>query len=890
MGVSANADGRPSGAVTFLFTDIEGSTRRWEADPEKMRLALAVHDEVLGAALGSRGGWLFKHTGDGVCAAFATPRSAIEAAGAAQRLLELPVRMGVATGEAELRGGDYFGPALNRAARVMTAGHGGQVLVASSTAGLVDGLDGLVLVDLGERRLRDLSTPIHLFQLTGDGLSSEFAPLRTLDSVPGNLPAQSTSFVGRDGDIAEVRRLLGERRLVTLVGVGGVGKTRLALHSAAELLGEFRDGAWFVELAPLGDAEGVVEAVASVLSVPLTAGQNRTDSLVAALQSRTAMIVLDNCEHVIDRASALAETLLTGCPQLKIIATSREAFGIRAEQSFPVRSLSLGADSQSAALFEDRARLVAPDFEIGGDAAIVEEICVRLDGIPLAIELAAARVRSMSPEQIRDRLDERFRLLTGSKRSIERHQTLRHAVQWSYDLLSEVEQKVLQCVSVFSGGFSLAAAGAVCRVGPDGELDEFEILDILDSLVRKSLLQPERVQGETRYTLLETIRQFAEEHLDLSGDALTVRDRHATTFAETAEMAFRYLRSADEAFAYRVVGTDLANMQAAFGWALERDLTDTAIRIAACLHQAARNCLRTETFGWPAAVIEAAKRTGHRLLPLLLTMACDSAWGLGHLEEAKRLGHEALAASESGRYEPFVWAYSDLCQIAFFEGDVEGGLELVRLGAAHPADAHDRLNLMVRCVVRQLVGSPCSPAELADASALVRVAGVPSYVALMLTTEAAWTQDDIAAIELIRQANAILRSVGNRQFGHTASNALASRLSKTTDIATALDALGGVIDDWQLGGDTAVAPGMGRLVVLLSQLGLHNGAATLHAAITRGISLGAIVAGLDEAMATTRLSLGDSAFTSAHEAGAAMNPHTAGNLAHQLISQARTLL
>ena len=294
----------PSGTVTFLFTDIEGSTRRWEADPEAMRAALVLHDEVLRSAIEAHGGWLFKHTGDGVCAAFGSARAAIDAAVEAQQTLALPVRMGIATGEAERRGEDYFGPVLNRTARVMAAGHGGQILVAASTAAVVSGVD---LIDRGEHRLRDLSGVEHLYQVRADGLRVEFAPLRTLDAVPGNLPVQTTSFVGREVAVKELAEQVRAHRLVTLTGVGGVGKTRLAIQVAAELTGEFPDGVWLVELAPVGDPAAVPDAVAAVLGVTPQAGLTVTDSITQALSGRRLLMVLDNCEHVLDAAADLVE-------------------------------------------------------------------------------------------------------------------------------------------------------------------------------------------------------------------------------------------------------------------------------------------------------------------------------------------------------------------------------------------------------------------------------------------------------------------------------------------------------------------------------------------------------------------------------------------------------
>src|ERR1700722_7324519 len=325
--------GPPSGVVTFLFTDIEGSTRRWEADADAMRAELAAHDEVLRGAIQAYGGFLFKHTGDGVCAAFASPRSAVDAAVAAQRALELPVRMGMATGEAELRGADYFGVALNRAARVMAAGHGGQILLADSTAGLLSGID---LIDLGPRRLRDLPTAVGLFQVRAAGLQTDFPALRALDASPGNLRPAVTSFIGRESEAAEVHAAVKAHRLVTLTGVGGVGKTRLALEVAGRLVDEFPDGVWFFELAAVTDPAAVPDAVAAVLGITQQPGKSVSESVASALEGRSRLLVFDNCEHVVDTAADLIEAILAQSATVAILATSREGLGVPDEQVWPV--------------------------------------------------------------------------------------------------------------------------------------------------------------------------------------------------------------------------------------------------------------------------------------------------------------------------------------------------------------------------------------------------------------------------------------------------------------------------------------------------------------------------------------------------------------------------
>jgi hypothetical protein len=370
--------------VTFLFTDIEGSTRRWEADADAMRAALIAHDEVLRTTIEAHGGFLFSHTGDGVVAAFASPKAAGDAAIAAQRALELPVRMGIATGEAELRDGDYFGTVLNRAARVMAAGHGGQILVADSTAGLLSGVD---LQDLGPRRLRDLPNPITVFQVQASGLPTDFPPLRGVASNPGNLRPAITNLIGRDAEVADIQVAVRSHRLVTLIGVGGVGKTRLALDVATRLADEFLDGVWVFELGAVADPAAVPDAVAAVLGVVQQPGKSVSESVASALEGRSRLLVFDNCEHVVDSVADLVGAILAASATVKVLATSREGIGVADEQLWRVPSLDVGAAVQ---LFVERAQSMASGA-LSDETPAVEDVCRRLDGIPLAIELAASR-------------------------------------------------------------------------------------------------------------------------------------------------------------------------------------------------------------------------------------------------------------------------------------------------------------------------------------------------------------------------------------------------------------------------------------------------------------------------------------------------------------------
>ena len=502
----------------------------------------------------------------------------MDAAVAAQRALELPVRMGLATGEAELRDGDYFGAVLNRAARVMAPGHGGQVLLDGTTAGLCSSID---LMALGPRRLRDIAKPVEMFQVLAVGLGSEFPPLKTLDATPGNLRPPTTSFIGREAELAEVQEALKAHRLVTLTGVGGVGKTRLATEVAARLADEFPDGVWFFELAAVTDPAAVPDAVAAVLGITQQPGKSVTDSVAAALEGRMRLLVFDNCEHVRDAAADLVEAILAHSATVRVLATSREGLGVADEQLWLVPSLEVraGIDSAAVTLFVERARSVASRFSLAtaDEAAAVVEICRRLDGIPLAIELAASRMASMTASEVRDRLDQRFRLLVGSRRGLERHHTLRHAVAWSYDLLDDGEKSLLERCSVFAGGFDLQSA---CAVGGFDGSDDYAVLDLLDALVRKSLLVADRSSGRTRFSMLETIRQFAEEQLVAGGEATEVRTAHARYFAGRETDILALWDSPRQREAYDWFTAELANLRTAFRWAADHGDLDVAAAIA----------------------------------------------------------------------------------------------------------------------------------------------------------------------------------------------------------------------------------------------------------------------------------------------------------------------
>jgi predicted ATPase/class 3 adenylate cyclase len=582
---------------TFLFTDLEGSTRLWEAHPEAMRAALEEHDEILNKAIGSHHGTVFKHTGDGILAVFSSAGDAVAAAAEAQREIgsrphpdvgTLRVRMAINTGEAEPRGDDYFGPALNRASRLLAAGHGGQILVGLVTERLARLDEELRLIDLGEHRIRDLVRPERVFQLAGSGLPSEFPSLVTLDEIPNNLPTLATSFVGRDQELAEVDKLLRGARLVTITGVGGAGKTRLALQVAASMSAEYPGGTWLVELAAITDPDLVVSAAAGALGVAEQPGRPLLDSLVEHLEESRTLLIIDNCEHVIGAGARLVDAILAGTGEVSIIATSRELLGIGGEIAYGMRSMALPSVSASVRelgrfdavrLFIERAAASRPEFHLTEEnGPAIAEICTRLDGMPLALELAAARIRSFSPQQIAEHLDRRFRLLTGGSRTaLPRQQTLAAAIDWSYQLLEPTERELFERLSVFQGGFTLEAAERVCA---DDTMDTFDVLGLIPSLVDKSLVSADTERAETRYALLETIRQFARDLLDEHGRADEFRLRHAEHFVELAEAAEPHVRGIDERLWWSRIEADLDNLRQAMLWSTESEHPELGLRIA----------------------------------------------------------------------------------------------------------------------------------------------------------------------------------------------------------------------------------------------------------------------------------------------------------------------
>jgi predicted ATPase/class 3 adenylate cyclase len=634
----------------FLFTDIEGSTRLWAEYPNEIGLALLRHDALMREAIDSAGGEVFKHTGDGVCAVFASTAGAVRAAVCAQRAVAatdwgsigvLRVRMAVHAGEAESRDADWFGPALNRAARLMGIGHGGQVLLSASAYELAsEGLGaGLSFADLGMHRLRDLTRAEHVWQLVADGLERSFPPLRSFDGFRGRLPSYLTSFVGRDDERELVGDELLSARLVTLVGPGGVGKSRLAAQVGADRIDRFSDGAWMFELAPLADGAGLEASMIATLGLSGAPSSIARDALFETLRPWHALLIIDNCEHLIEPVADLVHELLTVSSDLVVLATSREPLRVAGERVVTLGPLT--DDGDAVQLFVDRATAIHHGFRAdGSDGEIVARICRHLDGMPLAIELAAARTMAMTPAEIDRRLDQRFRLLsarTGDRG--DRHGSLERVVEWSYDLLDDDRQVFFLRLCVFAGAFDVEAAHRVCWVE-----DEFAAIDMLEDLVAKSLLTATPRGDRTSYRMLETMRQYGVDRLPAAQHDI-LRDTHAEFFAELAELSWDGVRGADSQVWIDLLDDEFDNVRAAFHHALARQHVDWAIRITAGLFMYNHMRRLPEIFHWLEQSLSLPNADAHRLARHVRLHSAYAHTMGGLLEEAEREARSVLDAS-----------------------------------------------------------------------------------------------------------------------------------------------------------------------------------------------------------------------------------------------------
>jgi predicted ATPase/class 3 adenylate cyclase len=884
----------PSGTVTFLFTDIEGSTRLWQEDEPSMRKAVARHDQLLRAVITDHGGVVFSTMGDGLAAAFGTASAAVSCAVQAEELLNqeswetarpLRVRMGLHTGEAESRDGDYFGTAVNRAARLTAVGHGGQVICSSTTAELAD--SDRALVDLGEHRLRDLDRSMHVFQV-GAG---SFPALRSLSSFPGNLPRQLTSFVGRQEELAFIAKAFEASRLVTLSGTGGVGKTRLAVQAAANLVTDFPDGVWLCELAAGVDRESMLQVVATALGYIPAPGAALDWGIPEFVGPRRMLIVLDNCEHLLEPVAALADALLERCPNLALLSTSREALEVGGERVIRLRSLRVPkagasldqlADVDAARLFLDRADAADAGLVLGAaDGPPIAEICRRLDGIPLAIELAAARVIALSPGEIAAHLDERFRLLTGGRRAaVERHHTLRATIDWSYALLSERDQAVFDRLGVFPASFDAPAAQAVATAAG---VQPWDVLDALTSLVAKSMLNTDRdTTGPSRYQMLESLRHYAREHLDAAGVADETRRCHARHCAAVVVEIGSGLRGPGEELWRRHLDADLENFRAAVTWSLDSAVEEDGELAMVILGELAAGLFvgLTNIFGGvDAQAVDRARRATSPYASLVIAGTGSNAFYRGDFGRARELAHEAIQSVRVSPYPGVVLAEN----LAFvgpqsLAADLIDALQtLDEVGAdlRDYADVHG-----IAAVVAALSGSlTLARQEATIAVEIGRRVGNPARLGMALYgfALAFWQSDPTAAQAALEENIKIARATGYDFFLGRSLALLAQLLVRSGDLPAALEALQEGLENHHIHGDEpGVAVCLARGAAVMVALGEHETAAVFLGAGTYGglAHFGAAspieVLDYNEFVTTLRSWLGDDDYTDAFARGAAM--------------------
>ena len=899
--------GLPQGTVTFLFTDLEGSTRRWEAHPEQMKDALARHNAIVRGAVESHGGVVFSTMGDGLAAVFASARDAVRAVLAAQQGLAaedwgevtgpLAARMGLLTDEGVPGGDHYLNQPLNRCARLMAAAHGGQALVSGATELLVreDLPDGCALVDLGEHRLRDLARPVRIFQLTGPGLRGEFPPLRTLEGFAGNLPVELSSFVGRAGELGGLAAAMKQSPLVTVTGPGGVGKTRLALQAAAGQLASFRDGAWLCELAPAGDQETMAQAVAAALRARPRSGLSVAGGVVEFLRTRSALLlVLDNCEHLAAAAAALAADILRGCPGVRILATSQQPLGVGGEQVFGLRPLSLpppdagmedAAASDAVSLFAQRAAAARRDFALSpANVAAVGEVCRRLDGIPLAIELAAARITALRPAEIAGLLDERFRLLTrGRADSAARQQTLQATVEWSYALLGEAERRVFDCLGVFPGSFDAEAAAAVAAaVG----LQRWDVLDSLTSLVGKSLVAEEEGPDQTsRYRLLETMRAYARQQL--AADELDrLRHRHAEHYAAFAERAGLELLGPAQLEWQLRIRAELDNLQAAVTWALTSDdqARPLAFRVVAALAGFAVTS-PSAVGGWADACLAQIGACPPELRGMVIAAAAWSAFFAGDLPLARRRAEDALHDPAAGDPISLAMLRLLLSQSYPLTGQPERGASIAREGRQEVAELGIEIFvgyfLAAEAIAWTAAGDYAAarpPAmEAVEVARRVQNPGLSAW-AFCTAAGAIWPGEPQTALTLIEDSLALTRAGAFDPALDTALTWAGFIRARNGDLPGALAALQEAMAQQHADGNRLLLNMTLQITaVVLARLGEAEPAVVLSGAFSAHFPPGIsavhqdVTMGIEEAQSLARHALGEAAYRAALARGAAMD-------------------
>ena len=826
----------PSGTVTFLFTDIEGSTQLWENHPEAMKSALAKHDLILKEAVESNHGQIFKTTGDGVHAVFTTAIDAINAAVESQHKLNslilndmvsirpatspqassttsarLKSRMGLHTGEAELRDGDYFGQTLNRAARIMSAGHGGQILISDIVAQVASEhlLADVSLLDLGDHNLKGVVQAEKIHQVVAPNLQQDFPPLDSIPTATNNLPQQLTSFIGRERELKEASERLASAKLLTLIGPGGTGKTRLSIQIGADQLAKFKNGVWLVELAPISDPALIFPTIADVFEIREVQNIPHIQLILDYLRAKEMLLILDNCEHLVEASAQAADQLLHECPHLKIVASSREALGVDGETVYRVPSLK---DDEATRLFVDRAMKAEPRFRITEEnASSIAQICSRLDGIPLAIELAAARVKLLTPEQIAARLDDRFKLLTGGVRTaLPRQQTLRALIDWSYQLLTEVEQRALRGLSVFSGGWTFEAAESV--VGAD------EALDGLSGLVNKSLVIVEEQDGKSRYRFLETIRQYAMEKLVEAGEAVATRDRHLDFMLEVTKFNPLRMFGSEEIELLDQIESEHDNLRAALEWATSNHL-DKALKLAYGLggFWVVRD-YNNEARTWCNTILEKIETTPgydeargrvYSLLGWLSVTLGEHKKGAVASEQAIMLG------TKSNDFTTVARAFSILALTSSFLGEFPNAFAAVekaeRIARDHGLAGELSLSLSTRAQLeflgnRDLLSAKASVYEAADLAHKAGLKWASSFIDIGMGHIAALTGDlETARVAFGRSAESAT-ILGNKRVAYSSQSEFAHVLRQHGELDEPLAIYRDLLPKWKdLGHRAAVA-------------------------------------------------------------------------------------
>ncbi len=763
-------DGTPTGTVTFMFTDIEGSTLLWETHPELMGGALRRHDELVRGSIEGAGGRVFATGGDGFAAVFTSAADATAAALDVQRGLlaepwpgsvELRVRIGLHTGNAFERGGDYFGPHVNRAARLTGAAHGGQTVMSAPTAEAVGPASPAELVDLGRVHLRGIVEPVHAFGVAVSDVPWVDQPLVSARSIAGNLPRLQTEVVG---SLAELQRQIdsASSRTFTLTGSGGVGKTRAAIEIGWRMVDDFVDGAWFIDLSAIADTAAVPGAVAAILGVANPAGATPDESIVGWCSDRHMLLVIDNCEHVLTPIARLVASIVAECPKVSILATSRAPLGVPGEQVIRIPSLQR---TDAVDLFLLRAAAADSSFDSSGaDRDVIAAICERVDGIPLAIELAAARTTSLTPTEILANLDDRLRLLRSSGRGgLERHQTLRATMTWSYRLLSDAERNLFDRMSVFAGGFDLGAAEAI---GTGDDIERDEVIDLLGELVAKSMIMAEATARGTRYRLLDTLRQYGEERLDASGSTGPVRDRHLAHYTARAEQLFAEWEGPDQLVARAAYREDWDNIRAAHAWSCATLDVQRSQAIVVDTAAYAQHGLLTEHAEWCTHTL-ALVATPDDMTSRVLGNAAAWELGEGRLEDGLDLARRGLVLAEGP-------TALGSCRIALMYGLMLGGRP--DEAAALMPDVQDTVDGEARPFVRWSaaralwdvnVGQPSAPAALEQFVTISEQLGGPMHLFVARFAQSRFfTDDDVdveSAIELLDEAIELAGQVGERK-------------------------------------------------------------------------------------------------------------------------------